>query len=325
MSQKGKSCKSSMLKIFSNPDYQSLIEKILKDQKIDSNNIEIKILPFRKVGLHSLLNFLIIKDKQLLFVVKIPRYIEGKYAYEGLKKEAKLFSGVIKFYAIDKIPALVSKYYDGEMLDSLLEKDISLLSLGLSPLLDLHNKTKSKEKTIDQDFIENHIIRPLRLIVEYYPKEIVIIEKFINEFFKNNDFMGLKYPEVLSHQEYNPYNILITKNNKPIILDWEDAKPNGLPILDIFDYLIVSLRILKISSKDTILNVYSKFKEEYCKALNINNKLFDLFFVVFSINKTHFFLEEKRREVDYAKSWLEILLNTTTKDCFENYLKKLSI
>ncbi len=316
-----------MLKIFSNPDYQAIIQKILLEQKIDPNSIEIKILPFRKVGLHSLLNFLILKDGHPLFVIKLPRYTEGKYALEALKNEAKMLETlkenvpeIIKYSA----PALIIKYYDGEMLDSLLEKDKSLLSLGISPLIDLHNKTKSKEKTIDQDFIEKHIIKPLRLIIEYYPREIVVIEKFINEFFKNNDFEGLKYPEVLSHQEYNPYNLLITKENKPIILDWEDAKSDGLPILDIFDYFIVSLRIMKIDSKDAILDSYKKFSEEYCKKLNISKKLLDLFFVVFSINKTHFFLEEKRREVEYGKSWLEIILNTSNKDCFESYINKLA-
>ncbi|MGB9591146.1 MAG: hypothetical protein ACPL1K_01360, partial [Candidatus Kryptoniota bacterium] len=63
------------------------------------------------------------------------------------------------------------------------------------------------------------------------------------------------------------------------------------------------------------------FMDKYCKILNIQLELKDLFFVIFAVNASHFFLEEKRREIDYAKSWLSLLLDASLTNCFENHVK----
>jgi hypothetical protein len=44
-------------------------------------------------------------------------------------------------------------------------------------------------------------------------------------------------PQVLEHRDCAPWNILLTDRGVPVLLDWESAEPNGLPVLDLVYFL----------------------------------------------------------------------------------------
>ena len=347
--------------IFSYPDYKKIILQIVEDWEnlglpsIDKSKLNFKLLPFRKVGLHSLLNFMIFSEGELLLVIKMPRYKDGRLAFAALENEArmleylkkkKILTGhipqVYKLLYLEDVPVLLLKAYHGEMLHHFLDKeeDLSkineLITGGAELLLQLYDKQESTPQTIDEEFIQKYIMNPLRLIAEYYPQHIVNIEKYLSTFFEGKGFLNMKYPSLCLHQEFNPWNILREPNGNLIVLDWEDATTEGLPLLDVYNYFEVCLRILFIGESkrskerdpdqkkkraEALLKSYSDFMDKYCKILNIQLELKDLFFVIFAVNASHFFLEEKRREIDYAKSWLSLLLDASLTNCFENHVK----
>jgi hypothetical protein len=235
------------------------------------------------------------------------------------------------------------KAYQGNMLHHLLneeenmEKLEQIISNGAELILQLNNEPKKNEQIINEDFIKKHIHEPLKLIAEFYPQYINNIEQFLSEFLGKNDLLNLKYPCVFFHHEFNPWNILKEENGNLVILDWEDAMLKGLPLLDLYNYYTICYRILffgetngakertleeKKRRVDLLLKNYTGFVEKYCKILNITPKLKDLFFIIFALNSTSFFIEEKRREIEYGKSWLSLLINNASVDCFENYIKK---
>ncbi len=350
-----------MFEIFPRLDYKKIVAGIFQNwdklglPPADINKLKVKLLPFRKMGLHSLLNFMVFSENQPLLVIKMPRYKEGKFAIEALKHEANILDylkqkGILKGHIpqvykladFEGIPVLLTKAYHGEMLHHFLDKEEDLSKLdklimsGAELLPQLYSRSESKEQIIDEAFIEKYIKEPLKSVVEYYPKQISKIEEFLSSFFKDKNYLGMKYPRVCLHREFNPWNILKESDGNLIVLDWEDAAPEGLPFLDIYNYFTVCFRILftgetkhsrnrnldeKKKRTDVLLKNYSNFVGRYCESLNIQSDLKDFFFIIFAINATHFFIEEKRREINYGKSWLSLLLNASLSNCFETSLR----
>jgi len=353
-----------MSEVFTPVDHKKIITTILQDwdslglPPIDKKSLEFKLLPFRKTGQHSLVNYMVISQKQPVAVIKVPRFKEGTLAFSAINNEARmldllvrkmLFTGhfpqMFKAPEIDKIPVLLTKAFAGTMLHQLLdnEEDPSqldrLISSGGDLLILFYNPKEDQRRTIDGTFLQKWIKDPLREIGEYYPQEAEQIEQFVNDFLKDRVFHNLKYPVVPMHQEFNPWNILKDENGNLLVFDWEDASEDGLPLLDLYNYFTICHRILiagetkltqarsrenKQRRVDLLLGKYSEYSVRYCQALNISAELLDLFYVVFAINSINFFAGEKRREIEYGKSWLPLLLNTSARDCFKNYIKKTS-
>jgi len=349
-----------MFQIYARPDHQKIVSQILKDwdklklPQADKSKLKIKLLPYRRAGLHSLLNSMIFSENQLLLVIKMPRYKDGNLAFAALKNEAHMLEHlnkknilkghipqIYKLLYVEDVPALLIRAYQGEMLHHFLDKEEDLtkldqyISSGAELLPNLYNKKESSKNSIDDAFIQKYIKEPLKLVAEYYPQQIIKIEETINTFLKNNNYLGKKYPDVYLHREFNPWNILREPNGNLIVLDWEDAQIKGLPFLDIYNYFIICFRIIffgesahsknrspeqKKKRVDVLLKNYSNFINNYCKTLNISADLRDLFYIIFAINITNFFAEEKRREIDYGKSWLALLLSAQAPNCFENHI-----
>ena len=157
-----------MYKIFSPPDYKKIISQIFQDweklnlPKADKSKVEVKILPFRKVGRHSLLNFMLCCKNELLLVIKMPRYKEGELAFAALENEEqmlkyleqkKIFADhipqVYKLLHTEKVPVLLLKAYQGKMLHHYLdqEEDPSkldgLIANGAELLLRMESEQKN--------------------------------------------------------------------------------------------------------------------------------------------------------------------------------------
>jgi hypothetical protein len=353
-----------MSEVFTPVDHKKIITTILQDwdslglPPIDKKSLEFKLLPFRKTGQHSLVNYMIISNKRPAIVIKLPRFKEGFLAFTSINNEAKMldlleqktllsghFPKMLKSLNIENIPVLLTIAYQGDMLHQLLDNEEDLSHLGglLSGAADLlplfPNPKKDQRGVVDDSFIHKYIKEPLKIIHNLYPREAKPIGDFVDNFLKDRVFHNAKYPVVLMHQEFNPWNILKEDNGNLLIFDWEDAVEDGLPLLDLYNYFTICYRILIIGETkhaqarsrenkqrriDILLEKYSEHSSKYCKALNIPAELLDLFYMVFAINSIVFFAGEKRKEVEYGRSWLPLLLNTSARDCFIGHIKTAS-
>lgn len=349
-----------MFNIFIQSNYKKVVYYIIQNWEnlgfphVDKSKIKVKLLPFRRSGLHSLLTFIMFFEDKPILVIKMPRYAEGKLAFSSLENESifldklskteEVLTCIPQMYKLIKfedMPVLLIKAYQGENLNSLLDKEEDELKLkkllkeGASLLSKLYLASEKKEKTIDSGFVGDYFVKPLKNALQFYPKEILKTEQVLDGFFKYKNYHGKKIPFILLHHEFNPWNILCQNEGKPVVLDWEDAAFSGVPLLDLYNYFLICFRILfvgesKKSSErnfdakqkraNILLGVYQEFIKEYCKTINISLDLVDFLFVLYVIDSISFFVNEKRKEIDYAKSWLRILNNLEFPDCFEKYV-----
>jgi len=347
-----------MFEIYERADYKKIIAWVLQNwdklnlPKTNQQTLKFNILPFRKAGLHSLLNFIVFSEEKPLIVLKMPRYKDGKLAFKAIEDEAKNLEFIsaqgllkenlpliYKLVKIDNTPVIIMKAYEGKMLHQLLDQEESpaeienLLKLGAAPLLSLNAPQEKTLATLKPSYITNQ----LKTVVQLYPDLLKKLETSLTDFFKERPLVELRYPQVFIHQEYNPWNLLCEQDNNLIILDWEDALRKSFPLLDMFNYFTVAFRILVVgetpSAKNRkpeqkqerglqLINYYNQFQKEYCLKLNISQELVDFFFIVFCLNSTLFFIGDKRKEISYGRNWLLPLTNLAPKNCFESYLKQ---
>ena len=350
-----------MFEIYSKTDFQTVISEIFKSWKLyalpplNEEKFEIKLMPFRKVGLHSLLTFMIFSDSKPIVVIKMPRYRDGKLAFEALRNEARAlehlaqtkifkdhFPALFKLAEFNGVPVLLIRACDGEMLHRFIDREENLDNLkkyienGADVLLKLNDWAKLSRKKIDDEFIKKELITPLKAVMPYYSQFTGEIEAFLGSFLENKSWLGAEYPVVYAHQEYNPWNILVEKNDNLVVLDWEDANPDGLPFQDLYNYFTVCFRVVfygeakhsqerpleaKINRAESQLTAFNGFLNKYCQLLGVSPGLKDLFYVIFAVKQALFFVEEKRREINYGLTWLTLILNAAPSNCFESHIR----
>ncbi|MFH1390373.1 MAG: phosphotransferase [Candidatus Margulisiibacteriota bacterium] len=341
--------------IFTKVDYKKIAARLLGEwdgfglPKADLSKLELKIMPFRKIGLHSLLTFMVFCEGKPLLVMKFPRYLEGRLAFSGLRNEAAMLEKIkipelFKLLEIDGAPVLLMRAYEGKMLHHFLdagedlEKLAGFLRHGVNLLIELSRKTKEQLIKIDEDFIERHLLVPAREALEYFPDQIAPLQEYLNTFLSNNQSaIGLEVPLLLTHHEFNPWNILVDPEGKLILLDWEDAENSGLPFLDLYNFFTVAFRIMyygetsetqsrspeqKQARKELLLREFRAAAQKYCQALGCSEKLLDIFYLAFALKQTTFFLNEKRHDINYASSWLALLAGAPLENCFIDHVVK---
>ncbi|MFA6170612.1 MAG: phosphotransferase [Candidatus Margulisiibacteriota bacterium] len=341
--------------IYTQTDFKKIAAQVLTDwdklglPKVDQTKLDFKLMPIRKIGLHSLLTFMIYHAGKPAVVLKLPRYREGTIAFAALRNEAaklkELRGGpqLFRLIEIDSVPVLLMRGYEGKMLHQYIDAENDLakvarfLRIGVDLLTTYSARTKGKKLVINDSFIEQRLLRPVREILEYYPNQIAHLEKYLNEFLAVKSWAGQTVPEVLVHHEYNPWNILLTPEGDLILLDWEDAQNNGLPFLDLYNFFMVAFRIMFYGETNEtqqrpladrqararfLIDEFRAASRKYCLALSCQESVLDLFFLIFAIEQTRFFLNEKRRDVHYAESWLSLLTNTAVTDCFVDHLSR---
>lgn len=75
--------------------------------------------------------------------------------------------------------------------------------------------------------------------------EHLIAERLPNETIPASDKLGSgrarldRIPRVLTHGDLS-YNNILVSDSTMVVIDWEDADPEGLPLMDVLDYLIYS-------------------------------------------------------------------------------------
>lgn len=353
-----------MFEIYKRPDHTEIIKNIVMDwagfglPQANLAKINCKIISPRKQGFNSLMTFMFYCNGEPLVVVKTSRYSESKIAVESLQNEALTLKNLAQadglkdkvphlyIYApIAGVPTMITAAAKGKMLNEILDEEEdpskldALLTLGVQPAVLFAGVKGQGSGSLDQNFVDRHIGQPLKLVGEYYPQYIEMIERSVQNVLSAAELKGDTFNRCLAHNDFNPWNILLSADEKLTVIDWEDASFGGLPFMDFFNYYIVAHRILFIGENlyaksrtadqkkqrtDVLVKNYRKNLEEYCKKTRIPTKTADLLFAVFASNISAFFLDEKRRSVSYSESWVSMLLDLSVSDCFEEFVKKLS-
>ena len=354
-----------LFEIYTRPDHTEIIKNIVMDwdglglPDIDLTKINCRIVSPRKQGFNSLMTFIFYCNEEPLIVVKAPRYNESKIAVDSLRNEAETLKSLSKNYGLKDIiphlylyspvtgvPTLITGAAKGKMFNEVIDEEEdparldALLTRG-AQLASVFAQIKGHGfLPVDEAFIEKNLRTPLKLVAEYYPQYIDMIERSVETVLSVSPLDEKPVYKYLMHNDFNPWNVVFSADNKMTIIDWEDASFEGLPFMDLFNYYSVAHRILfvgenaysKSRSSDqkklrinVLLDNYKKNLEEYCKKTGISVKMADLFFLVFAANISAFFVDEKRRSISYADSWVSMLFDVTIPGCFENFVKRLSV
>ncbi|MBN2058445.1 MAG: phosphotransferase [Candidatus Saganbacteria bacterium] len=343
-------------------DYKKIIRYVLQNwQKLglpetDQTKLGFKVLPFRRSGPHSLLNFMISSADAPVLVVRGPRFISASIAIEGLKHEALLLKELLlieplkahipillKDLLIDDCPILLVKACSGTMLHTLLDTETvpdklaRLIRSGADLAQSLHLATKKPERTLDSKLISDQAAKTLPLVRQHLPEKAAALEKQLELYLQKLGNEKTDIPGVCSHEEFNPWNILQQPGGQLIALDWEDAVSDGLPLLDLYNYFLICMRILIAGESQSakqrpqteqqqrfaiLLRTFTESIAAYCQALNLPEQAKDPLFVLFGLRSLAFFLDPKRQSVAYAKHWLPLLTGLDQKDLFSEHLAK---
>lgn len=281
----------------------------------------------------SLFVFLDEKEKPDFFV-RIPR--NPKYG-KALKEEYDILSA---FHSNESIntklkksipyPLVFSKVNDLEvLLESVLEgksmsSDFSernapcFFRITFDWLVNFHKETeKYRLKVTDSSFVNylkmqsdlllEHVDEPsTRPLRNYFDDLIGHVRGFTDDFI----------PFTAVHYDFSPFNILVT--NKGInVIDWEDCVSEGCPFVDLFHFLVTSIKVItrKDLNKHSFEDFYmkktwlkdlaGKFIQEYCREMQIDVELISLLFPFYltSIANKEW---ERNNEVAFS-SWVDLI------------------
>ena len=250
-------------------------------------------------------------------------------AYENWRGNRLLIETAIKGHPMK--PAFVRRHLK------------SSIGIVMDWLIDFHQDTNQKDDETSRWF-ERLALRPLNNLelaftsVHSIGDLILKVRKLIEP------ICSFNLPLVFEHGDFSSPNILIAKNSKIGVVDWELAEPRGLPIVDLFFFLtFISFAKGKAKTSNDYLNSFREaffgsnawarpFVTRYCEELELATQavkpLFllcwlryvsNLVFRLKNFEGSNSILSEK------AIAWLQlnryyILFNYTIKHMNELYL-----
>ncbi len=141
--------------------------------------------------------------------------------------------------------------------------------------------------------------------------ELQSLNRYIEDRFLSKE--NLAVPQVIQHGDFHPNNIIFRQNYKFTVIDWEYSLEEGLPLVDLLNFLFLSAAYVKryksknkqkiafplfsfmlsediidgeifsycFYEKNSISDLIGKHLQAYCGALRINYELRQLLFLVF--------------------------------------------
>jgi thiamine kinase-like enzyme len=173
-----------------------------------------------------------------------------------------LYEGVINedfavLMAINEGDILIRHLYNNR--DSL-NKIKSTVSGGRDWLALLHKKSPTVEEVGNNREEESHIIYDTCLApyINGSAENSQTAQRF-KEYFRSemDRVRDVSIPFVIQHNDFQPENILYNKDTgKFIVLDWEYAMRSGLPLIDLLNFLVLSLSFVLKSKKINLKNSF---------------------------------------------------------------------
>jgi hypothetical protein len=227
-------------------------------------------------------------------------------SYKKVKKEAAIYAMFTKnkkhfqtsnYTAVeDQKDQLISFKLSNEHISTLKEEPTSG---NLVPALLEFFKTTNQKKCSIAAYLDN-LQNELQQI-EVAPTEA---QEQVLENIKRN-YGSLEFPLGLVHRDFKPWNILFYK--KPLIFDFEETIMDGLPLEDLFNYIIDP--IIMFNTSEEVYNHINK--KQHIEAYNIYlNKLdlkvdFEVFLKIYSTNRILFWNMENKMHA--SQKYIDLL------------------
>ena len=346
---------------YAEKNWQSFKLNYEKPEKFDVSGFNV-----RKVGDHATRCFKIVDQKSSLpiLILKMPQKPGSHIAEDTLNNEFNLLKKlnnnkaleslknniptVIEITRIKDSLIIIEKAFQGNNLELLIgidpEERIANLVFSkiLNVLYKIHTATKGKKVVINEETIHNNIIKPFDIIEHKYEQKLSIIKEYLqNQIKKYSNLYGTEIPLSLTHGDFNPWNIILQKNDFFGIIDWEDFEKEGFFLRDLFYFFIVYTWELFYGEQakennqkqgtsylKNKMNWYPKLIKEkvidFFKLINMPEDSIDLFFLLFLVKNTLIDLEDKRSiNKTSAKRWIDILNLRLKDDIFFNSIDKI--
>lgn len=179
--------------------------------------------------------------------------IETLHADDRLGEWRNLLPQIVAVGEIGEQAYRIEKMIPGVTALKLLSMPVSrevIQTTAISSIVDMHLRTATIN-VFDERLYENWVSEPLEFISKvertFLPFDSCkdILERVDSEL--RATFLGCSFTLSWIHGDYWPGNILMTGNGRSVtgIVDWETARPDGFPILDLMNFLISTRMIVE--------------------------------------------------------------------------------
>ncbi len=202
--------------------------------------------------------------------------------------------------------------------------------IAIDWLISFHKETESLRTTIGDASLTKYLIAITDCFLSQLDKTDLT---FFNDFFRNlfveiDSFKGEEIPIASIHGDFNPFNILIIRDNKLSIIDWEDSLMNSLPFFDLYHLLVVS-SFSMLRDKGTKEERFNErfikqnwFKDladkcivNYCSRMSINVDLARLFIPLYLASLVNKQMEQQRKDKAFFLIWKAMLRKYVQQEC----------
>ena len=317
----------------------------------------------RRSGPHATRCFKVLNKSDLspVLIIKMPQMPGSLLAYISLSTEyniiKKLHSNdslssiiqtipkAIELTKIKGVQILLEKAFTGNNLELLIGADPEdkianiIFYSTLAWLSKLHLETQEEKFVFNEKSINSCFKKPFEEIEKKYGQSLHDTYQYIYTQLKRlSIFNGLELNLSLTHGDFNPWNIILQKDESICVVDWEDTEFNGLFLRDLFYFVLVYTWELFYNAKakekyknqgedyfENKASWYTKLVKDnissFFSQINLPLDSIDLFFLIFLVKNTEIDLENKRSiNKTSAKRWLDILNLKFEKDIFFNYI-----
>lgn len=222
-------------------------------------------------------------------------------------------------------------YLPGPTMNEKMLKEPSLdelskyMRLSVDWLFSFYEKTRSGTCALKDIFNASHM-NDAFLFKEYFKN----IEGVDLTTIKNGFQSGIEVPQYAHHGDFFVSNIILNDENRINgIVDLEEFKMRGVPLLDLFHFFITFTRALKRTGLDRKLSVNKKYFDEissyygsYLIKTGISSEAARILFKYYLIHSVNRFLRRERRNLKIAEYLLE-KAKQDPKDLLDAVMKEL--
>ena len=260
-----------------------------------------------KLGMDVNCSVLISPTRNKIIIHHHGNYFQ-KIAFGGSYLKVKNEANIYALFTGELTSFQVSEFYDfSDAKNKFVTFKLSNTKISSQPgkvntldsvLTEFFNVKRTKEIQLSL-FIESEL---LLVIDECNNNNLNILRNYLIE--QKTNLEDVVIPLGLVHNDFKPWNI--KKYNEILIFDFEEAIPNGLPMLDLFNFYcdpIVRYKGANEVLEELFTSKNNKLFESYKNKLNINMSI-EVLFNLYLIERITFW--EKVNEIETANAYLNL-------------------
>jgi hypothetical protein len=329
---------------------KSILKELSRKNVVELNVTEDKISVMKLDGrrdVNGMVSFLVwtTPSKDPTYYLKLPRGLSNNNLlskeFQNLLELQKIvkdnvflecvprpiYNGVVNGYSILLTSVVIGRPLYIDFQDPLFTSKQTLRSyidLSLQWLLDfqtaMFRRIDSTPYLVEQWF-DQPVTKFLEIVGNEYQAFAHALLGELKKFFRGKVILAS------AHCDYSPYNIILVRENKIGVIDWESYHSCTIPLFDFFHFFVVTSLLLPNSGKsyetgyyrylcgDTWYSSFYKSRlKTYIHKWGWPSELTECVFPLFLINRALIEFEEPRENLLAAKMWVEFL-NRYIKDC----------